>query len=56
MFSAFVTTVRRWRSITARATSVVVVPPVSPIATPSVTRVAASAAMRFFSSWWRALL
>ena len=43
MFNAFVTTVSRRRSTRARATSVVVVPPVRPIAPPSGTREAASA-------------
>ena len=53
MLTAFVTTVTL-RSAIARATSVVVVPPVSPIAEPSWTRVAASIPILRFSSWRRA--
>ena len=56
MLSAFVTTVSRWRSTSTRATSVVVVPPVRPTASPSATREAASTAIRRFSSWWCAVL
>ena len=55
MLSELVTTVRRGTSTSARATSVVVVPPVSPIAVPSATREAASRAIRRFSSPCRAL-
>jgi hypothetical protein len=50
MFRAFVTMVRPARSAMARATSVVVVPPVRPIAVASTTRSAASSAIRRFSS------
>jgi hypothetical protein len=49
MLRAFVTTVSG-RSATARATSVVVVPPVSPITAPSWTRRAASSPIRRFCS------
>ena len=56
MLRALVTTVIPRRSEIARATSVVVVPPVSPTTAPSATRVAASAAIRRFSAWWRAAL
>ena len=55
MLSELVTTVRRGMATSARATSVVVVPPVRPIAVPSLTRAAASRAIRSFSSPWRPL-
>ena len=50
MLRAFVTTVIRSRSTSSRATSVQVVPPVSPTAMPSVICSAATCAMRRFSS------
>ena len=50
MLSALVTTVRSWRVASARATSVVVVPPVSPTDVPSSTSSAAARAIRCFSS------
>ncbi len=50
MLSEFVTTVSRRRSVSTRATSVVVVPPVIPTAAPSATRAAAVRAMRDFCS------
>ena len=55
MLSELVTTVSWRRSDSARATSVVVVPPVIPIAEPSATRCAAALAMRALSSCLRAL-
>ena len=55
MLSELVTTVRPRRSDSARAASVVVVPPVMPTAAPSGTRSAAARAIRAFCSWWRAL-
>ena len=45
-----VTMVSCWRAARARATSVAVVPPVSPTAMPSETSPAAASAMRRFSS------
>ncbi|CAM5277064.1 hypothetical protein SPURM210S_02850 [Streptomyces purpurascens] len=63
MFSAFVTMVsagdpdvRSPRTARARATSVVVVPPVSPTASPGTTRSATAFAMRCFSEACRAVL
>ena len=50
MFSALVTTVRPLRGASTRATSVVVVPPVSPTDAPSATSSAAARAIRRFSS------
>ena len=65
MFSALVTTVtagggpaelRSDRVASARATSVVVVPPFSPTTWPARTMPAASAPMRCFSDGWRSVL
>ncbi len=63
MFSAFVTivsagvpVVRSPRAVSARATSVVVVPPVRPTASPGVTSSATALAMRCFSEARRAVL
>ncbi len=65
MFSAFVTIVRpvepgvATRSVrvaSARATSVIVVPPLSAMTCPGPTRPAAAVPMRCFSSTWRAVL
>ncbi len=63
MFSALVTTVsagepeaRSPRTASARATSVVVVPPVSPTASPGETSAATALAMRSFSEACRAVL
>ena len=56
MLRALVTTVSPGVSPSARATSVEVVPPVSPTVEPSSTHAAAAAAIRRFSSWWRATL
>ena len=50
MLSALVTTVTSWRVASARATSVVVVPPVSPTEVPSATSSPAARAIRCFSS------
>ena len=55
MLSELVTTVRRGTLTSARAISVVVVPPVSPTAVPSVILEAASRAIRRFSSLYRPL-